>query len=280
MIMNKEIIAVLVFLCGLFEYKACVITAENKPKPCANKLPGESSIATPAVVMQSFSIMNGRCGCFDYSGETIVYNPQKKCDSILLCRMLHNMVIMQNLHLNMIVGTLRPCSQPQSQVQDQQPSVTIVKDQNNQMSVTDSQKHTNISTSCLSKLLQEEVPSLLLKLQRLLCLFQQGKDEHNEALYKEFLKQLNMVLKEAGCSLDEVLGTTNILEQITDNAGKIADRLVYEVLKVADDLKLTGKLLNVVCNLLGKTLTSLSDILANINLNLDLGLKSIGGLLG
>ncbi|KAM5171965.1 uncharacterized protein ACMZJ9_004796 [Mantella aurantiaca] len=141
---------------------------------------------------------------------------------------------------------------------------------------------TNIGISCLSKLLQKDVPSLLLKLQRLLCLFRQGKDENNEALYKEFLKQLNIVLKEVGCSIDEVLGTKDILEQITNNAGKIADRLVCEILKIADDLKITGTLLNVVCKLLGKTLTSLSDLLttSNINLNLDLGLKGVGGLLG
>ncbi|XP_040200429.1 uncharacterized protein LOC120932245 isoform X2 [Rana temporaria] len=278
--MNKAV--VLLILCSLFAYKVCGFTEENKPnhvQPCANKIPGTSCIASPAGVSVWFSFNNGNCRCFDYSEEMIVYNPQKTCKSILLCRMLHTMVSMHSLHFNP-VGTLQTSFQAQSKGQDKQPSISMVKDQDSEKLVTDSSKPTNISISCLSKLLQKEVPSLLLNLQRLLCLFQQGKDEHNEALYKDFLKQLNMVLKEGGCSLDEVLGTTNILEQITDNAGKIADRLVYEILKTADDLKITGKLLNFVCKLLGKTLTSLSKVLSNINLNLDLGLKGITGLLG
>ncbi|XP_077325954.1 uncharacterized protein LOC143960867 [Lithobates pipiens] len=278
--MNKAF--ALVMLCSLFEYNVCGFTEENKPnhvQPCANKIPGTSCITSSAGVSVRFSFINGNCRCFDYSEEMIVYNPQKTCKSILLCRMLHTMVSMHSLHFNP-VGTLRPSFQAQSKVQDKQPSVSMVKDQDSEKLVTNSSKPTNISISCLSKLLQKEVPSLLSDLQRLLCLFQQGKDEHNEALYKDFLKQLNMVLKEGGCSLDEVLGTTNILEQITDNAGKIADRLVYEILKIADNLKITGKLLNVFCKLLGKTLTGLSKVLTNINLNLDLGLKGIGGLLG
>ncbi|KAM3924836.1 ranaspumin-like [Leptodactylus fuscus] len=119
----------------------------------------------------------------------------------------------------------------------------------------------NINISCLSKLLQKDVSSLLVKLQNLLCLFQQGKDQHNEELYKDFLKQLNIVLKDVGCSLDEVLQTKNFLEQITDNAGKIADRLVFEILKIADDLEITGQLLGVVCKILGKPLSVLSDTL-------------------
>ncbi|MEE6479697.1 hypothetical protein FKM82_012335 [Ascaphus truei] len=106
-------------------------------------------------------------------------------------------------------------------------------------------------------------------------------DAHNEALYKEFLKELNLALKDAGCSLDEVLNTKGTLEQITDNAGKVADRLVFEILKIADNLEITGQLLNAVCTLLGETLTGLSNALAGLDINLDLGVKAlVGGLLG
>ncbi|XP_072002164.1 uncharacterized protein [Engystomops pustulosus] len=217
--------------------------------------------SSPAV-MRTFSLLKGQCGCFEFSGDKIVYKPGTMCDSILLCRMFHNIAIMHGVQLQKF-GKFITSSPDFSEL--------------NYLKTSKEIDFKNINKSCLSKLLQIDVPSLLLKLQNLLCLFQQGKDEHNEALYKEFLKQLNTALKDVGCSLDEVLMTNNILEQITDNAGKIADQLVFEILKIADDLQITGKLLNVVCKLLGKTLSDLSGILGNVGS----GVKNIvGGILG
>ncbi|XP_068128958.1 uncharacterized protein [Hyperolius riggenbachi] len=280
--MNRAVITGLVICCTFFGCKVSGVTQEkNDPKACTSNTLAKLYIPSSSVVLQTWTIMSGRCTCFSYSDGKIVYNPSKPCDNLLLCRMLHNMALMHQLHFNML-NSLHSNLQAESQVQDVKTSGLALKGQRAKSGITYSPKATsNINLACLSKLLQKEVPSLIMKLQELLCLFQQGKDEHNEALYKEFLKQLNIVLKDAGCSLDEVLGTKDTLEQITDNAGKIADRLVFEILRIADDLKITGKLLNIACKLLGKTLTGLSGLLGKIDLNLDLGLKTIvGGLLG
>ncbi|XP_073510769.1 uncharacterized protein [Phyllobates terribilis] len=251
--------AFVLLLCGSYVYGCPQEVADQKD--LVNKAKTKSCDSSPAII-RTFSSLKGQCGCFEISGKTIIYKPSNTCDSILLCRMFHNIAIVHGLHLNMFENYITSPPVP-SELSNMKPTEDI--------------DFKNINISCLSKVLQKDVPSLLSKLQNLLCLFQQGKDEHNEALYKEFLTQLNTTLRDVGCSLDEVLRTKNILEQVTDNAGKIADRLVFEILKIADNLEVTGQLLNTVCKLLGKTLSTLSDTLGNIGL----GVKKIaGGFLG
>ncbi|XP_075455089.1 ranaspumin-like [Ascaphus truei] len=139
----------------------------------------------------------------------------------------------------------------------------------------DSSAATKIKASCLTVVLQRDAPALLLKLHDLLCLYQQGKDENNEELYKRFLKELNITLKDAGCSLDEVLKTHGVLENVGDQAGKVADKVVFEILETADDLEITGQLLGAVCKLLGKTLLGLKESLAGLKID-----NILPGLLG
>ncbi|KAM4677883.1 uncharacterized protein O3C94_009896 [Discoglossus pictus] len=134
----------------------------------------------------------------------------------------------------------------------------------------------NIQTICLQKLVKRDIPMLLLNLQRLMCLYAQGKDSHNEELYKAFLKELNEALKTTGCTLDDVLSTKHALEKLGDNVGKVADQIAFEILTILDDLELVGTLLNFACKLLGDTLVSLSDALGGLNL---FGKKSLIGVL-
>ncbi|XP_066445929.1 ranaspumin-like [Eleutherodactylus coqui] len=134
----------------------------------------------------------------------------------------------------------------------------------------------SIPKSCLEKLLKVDVPETLIKLQELLCLYMQGKKDHNEELYKEFLKQVHEALKDAGCTVDEILSTEDFLEQIGDKVGEAAEKLGLELLKLVEELGVSDIVLNVLCDLLGETLKSLGESLGGLG-----GATNIvGGLLG
>ncbi|CAJ0929296.1 unnamed protein product [Ranitomeya imitator] len=81
-----------------------------------------------------------------------------------------------------------------------------------------------IPKSCLEKLIQVNVPELLVKLQELLCLYMKGKKENNEELYKQFLEeQLHEALKNVGCTVDEILSLEKFLgETLKSLSGSLA----------------------------------------------------------
>ncbi|XP_041444631.1 uncharacterized protein LOC121402205 [Xenopus laevis] len=127
--------------------------------------------------------------------------------------------------------------------------------------------------SCLKTLLVKNTPDLIKELQRLLCLYKQGKDENNEALYRQFLKELDSLLQTAGCSLDQILGTKDVLETTTDKVGDVASDVAQKLLEAVDFLQVLGTVLNTVCDLTKKPLGSVSDILG-------ISLPSLTGSLG
>ncbi|KAG8578590.1 hypothetical protein GDO81_010548 [Engystomops pustulosus] len=118
-----------------------------------------------------------------------------------------------------------------------------------------------IPKDCLQKLIQVNIPETLKKLQELLCLYMKGKKEHNEELYKQFLKELHEALISAGCTVDEILSTKEFLEKVGDKVGEVAEKLGLELLKLVEQLGVSDVVLNVLCDLLGETLKSLSESL-------------------
>ncbi|KAG8578585.1 hypothetical protein GDO81_010543 [Engystomops pustulosus] len=140
-----------------------------------------------------------------------------------------------------------------------------------------------IPQACLEKLLKVDVPATLEQLQNLLCKFMAGQANHNEELYREFLEELRIALKDTGCSLDQILGIENALENVGDEVGKIAEELGLQILKAVEGLPLVDVVLDTLCSLLGETLKTLSQTLGGLGLNLNLasgGLPLLGGLLG
>eukprot|EP00079_Xenopus_tropicalis_P034466 XP_017948237.1 PREDICTED: uncharacterized protein LOC108646272 isoform X3 [Xenopus tropicalis] len=67
---------------------------------------------------------------------------------------------------------------------------------------------------CLNTLVQKDLPGTVDKLIDILCLYQQGKDENNSELFRQFLTQLDTLLATGGCSLDKILGTQDVLATI------------------------------------------------------------------
>ncbi|XP_069813114.1 ranaspumin-like [Dendropsophus ebraccatus] len=102
-----------------------------------------------------------------------------------------------------------------------------------------------IPKDCLEKLLKVDVPETLKKLQELLCLYMKGK-------------------KDAGCTVDEILSTKDFLEKFGDKAREVAEKLGLQLLKLVEDLGVSDLVLNVLCELLGDTLESLSAPLGGL----------------
>ncbi|XP_077117247.1 uncharacterized protein LOC143773778 isoform X1 [Ranitomeya variabilis] len=140
-----------------------------------------------------------------------------------------------------------------------------------------SSKGTMIPKNCLEKLIKVSLPGALDKLQDLLCLFMCGRKTHNEELYKRFLCELHQALIDAGCSVDEILSLPQFLEKVGDQVGQVAEQLGCEILKLLEQLGLSDVVLNVLCEVLGETLKTLSKALAGLDLNLNVASGVLGG---
>ncbi|OCT88646.1 hypothetical protein XELAEV_18017276mg [Xenopus laevis] len=129
-----------------------------------------------------------------------------------------------------------------------------------------------LQVPCLNLLVTKDVPELLADLSNLLCLYKQAQKENNLALYREFLRQLDIVLQRAGCTGDQLLGLQKALENVTDQVGDLAREAVEPVLKLVDDLGLVGPLAGILCPLLKEPLGNLKNLLG--------GLDGLTGILG
>ncbi|KAG8439311.1 hypothetical protein GDO86_005509 [Hymenochirus boettgeri] len=77
--------------------------------------------------------------------------------------------------------------------------------------------------ACLIQLLKNDAPVLLEKLGNLLCSYQVAQKEQNIALFMDFLKQVNNILEEVGCSLSNIIGTKVVVT--AQNAEQLADQV-------------------------------------------------------
>ncbi|KAM5171964.1 uncharacterized protein ACMZJ9_004795 [Mantella aurantiaca] len=114
-----------------------------------------------------------------------------------------------------------------------------------------------IPKECLQKLLQTDLPNTLNTLRDLLCLYKQGQKENNQKLFKAFLIELHETLKDAGCTVDQILSLEDFLEKVGDQVGEVAEQLVNEILKLADELKVLEPVTGLLCGLLNEPLGNL-----------------------
>ncbi|XP_072254804.1 ranaspumin-like [Pyxicephalus adspersus] len=118
-----------------------------------------------------------------------------------------------------------------------------------------------IPKECLQKLLQTDIPNTLNALNNLLCMYKQGQKEHNHKLFKEFLVELHETLKDAGCTVDQILTLEEFLEKVGDQVGEVAEQLVNEILKLADELQVLGLVTDLLCGVLKEPLGNLGNVL-------------------
>ncbi|XP_077328785.1 uncharacterized protein LOC143963095 [Lithobates pipiens] len=146
-------------------------------------------------------------------------------------------------------------------------------------------KHTHpapspVSPDCIVRLLKSSLPDTLIRLQEMLCWFSQAEKTNNAELYRKFLTAFHQLLKDAGCGVDQLLNIEDVLENVGDKLGEVCHKIVKQVLSCAEDLKLTEKLFEFLCQLAGDVLIKLSEALKGLDLEIVTGLTSqlgVGG---
>ncbi|XP_040264361.1 ranaspumin-like [Bufo bufo] len=104
------------------------------------------------------------------------------------------------------------------------------------------------SLECLQNALKI-APTFLEKLVYFLCNYKKGI-ENNKKEFEDALRELIEILECAGCTVDKLIGTKVTIEDLLGDIGGAGKDVVYEILKIADKLKLTGPVANLACSLL------------------------------
>ncbi|MEE6517474.1 hypothetical protein FKM82_027688 [Ascaphus truei] len=133
---------------------------------------------------------------------------------------------------------------------------------------------------CLTQLLKKDASVLLQNLGNLLCNYKVAQKEQNIAMFIAFLNQVNNVLKEVGCSLNNLLGTKVVInsqdaEQLADQVALIlfqfVENIIAKVVKVLNDVPLTEDIRDLACGVL-------EDVLAKVSRVLNIVAEVTGGL--
>ncbi|CAH2277257.1 Hypothetical predicted protein [Pelobates cultripes] len=130
-----------------------------------------------------------------------------------------------------------------------------------------------VPTNCLTNLVENGAPTLVVKLGNLLCKYQQAKASQNHLLYVTFLNELGVVLSEVGCTMDDLLGT-----HVTtlDNTEIIADKVALVLFDVLNGLPVTTKFMEVACGTLDHLLAKLKSVLETVKKTLDNVVNKLG----
>ncbi|XP_044158255.1 ranaspumin-like [Bufo gargarizans] len=121
------------------------------------------------------------------------------------------------------------------------------------------------SLKCLQNAL-EIAPKFLEKLVYFLCNYEEGI-ENNKKEFEDALRELIAILECAGCTVDKLIGTKVTVEELLGDIGGAGKDAIYAILKIADELKLTGPVADLACSLLK-------------GLGTPGGLVDLGGILG
>ncbi|KAE8614798.1 hypothetical protein XENTR_v10008315 [Xenopus tropicalis] len=119
---------------------------------------------------------------------------------------------------------------------------------------------------CLNTLLKNDVLKLLKDLANVVCLYRAAQKENNAALYREFLIQLQTVLKRIGCTADQLLDLEKALENVTDQVGDVAREALQPVLELVDNLGLMANLSGLLCPLLNEPLGNVLNLLGVVGI--------------
>ncbi|KAM3924804.1 uncharacterized protein RB166_008160 [Leptodactylus fuscus] len=105
-----------------------------------------------------------------------------------------------------------------------------------------------VQGNCLTELVENGAPTLVVKLGNLLCKYQMAKLTENQQLYASFLDELGVVLKEIGCTMDDLMGTHVVITM--DKVQVIADKVALVIFDVLNGLPVTTKFMEVACGTL------------------------------
>ncbi|KAG8578587.1 hypothetical protein GDO81_010545 [Engystomops pustulosus] len=131
-----------------------------------------------------------------------------------------------------------------------------------------------VPVNCLTSLVENGAPTLIVKLGDLLCKYQQAKLSENQQLYSNFLDELQVVLNEVGCTMDDLLGIHVV--KTMDNVDVIADKVALVIFDVLNGLPLTTKFMEVACGTLEHVLAKLKGILESVRQTIDHVVNKLG----
>ncbi|XP_077119023.1 uncharacterized protein LOC143775073 [Ranitomeya variabilis] len=128
--------------------------------------------------------------------------------------------------------------------------------------------------NCITSLVENGAPTLVVKLGNLLCKYQQAKLTQNQLLYSAFLDELKVVLTEVGCSMDDLLGTHVVTT--LDNVDIVADKVALVIFDVLNGLPATARFMEVACGTLENLLAKLKSILESVRQTIDHVVNKLG----
>ncbi|OCT88645.1 hypothetical protein XELAEV_18017275mg [Xenopus laevis] len=94
-----------------------------------------------------------------------------------------------------------------------------------------------VQQSCLDQLFQKDAPEFVQQLGNLLCNYQLAKKAQNQELFIVFLKGVNSILGNVGCTVDDLLGVKMV--PTLENAEEVADKVAIILFNFLDSILAT-----------------------------------------
>ncbi|KAM4037040.1 uncharacterized protein ACNLHF_015834 isoform 1-T2 [Anomaloglossus baeobatrachus] len=133
---------------------------------------------------------------------------------------------------------------------------------------------------CLIQLLKKDAPALLKNLGTLLCNYKVAQNSQNVEYFMSFLEQVDNILKEVGCTLSNLLGTSvkidaqdaaNLANEVSMILFQFLQDIIANVMKILEEIPIIGDLISDVpltqdvqdlaCSVLNHYLTKIAHIL-------------------
>ncbi|XP_073476653.1 uncharacterized protein [Aquarana catesbeiana] len=106
---------------------------------------------------------------------------------------------------------------------------------------------------CLIQLLKKDAPALLQNLGTLLCNYRVAQREQNVAYFMSFLEQVDNILKQVGCSLNNLLGfkvtinaanAENLAKEVSLILFQFMQDIIERVMKILEEIPILGDFIN------------------------------------
>ncbi|XP_040200432.1 alpha/beta-gliadin-like [Rana temporaria] len=106
---------------------------------------------------------------------------------------------------------------------------------------------------CLIQLLKKDAPALLQNLGTLLCNYRVAQREQNVAYFMSFLEQVDNILKQVGCSLNNLLGfnvkinaanAENLAKEVSLILFQFMEDIIERVMKILAEIPILGDFVN------------------------------------
>ncbi|KAM5171963.1 uncharacterized protein ACMZJ9_004794 [Mantella aurantiaca] len=106
---------------------------------------------------------------------------------------------------------------------------------------------------CLIDLLKKDAPALLQNLGTLLCNFRVAQKEQNIAYFMSFLEEVDNILKQVGCSLNNLLGfkvvinsadAEGLANEVSIILFQFMEDIIARVMKILEEIPIIGDFIN------------------------------------